>query len=167
MNVKARAKFIRMSPRKVRYVVDLVRGLDLEEARHQLMFSKKLASKPVLKVLESAVANATNNHKLDVSNFIVVSAMVDDGPTMHRFRPRAHGRASAIRKRMSHIQIEIGPKSEGSQVIKESGGKDEKKKEEKQVKAKVEKTAKKDTKIEAKEKKPAAKKKKTSTETKK
>jgi large subunit ribosomal protein L22 len=164
MTVKARAKFIRMSPRKVRYVVDLVRGLDVQEARHQLMFSKKAASKPVLKVLESALANATNTHKLDVSNFIVSAAMVDEGPTMHRFRPRAHGRASAIRKRMSHIQIEIGPGGKGDRVVEDSSGQDEKKAEKKdeakQVKAKAEMK-------ETKEKKPAAKKKKTSTETKK
>ena len=110
MNVKATAKYIRMSPRKTRLVVDLVRGMGIEAARHQLMFSKKLAARPILKALNSAVANAQNNFALDTADFIITSATVDDGPTFYRHRPRAHGRSAPIRKRMSHIMIEVGPR---------------------------------------------------------
>ena len=105
METRAQAKFVRMSPRKVRLVVDLIRHMGIEEARHQLMFLKKDAAKPVLKVLESAIANATNNHKMDASALQIKEARVDEGPTLHRFTPRAQGRATAIRKRMSHITI--------------------------------------------------------------
>lgn len=108
MEAQARAKYIHMSPRKTRLVVDLVRGLPIDEARRQLLFSKKLAAKPTLKVLESAIANAKNNLGYDVKDFKVVTAFVDEGPTIHRYKPRAHGRAFAIRKRMSHITIAVG-----------------------------------------------------------
>lgn len=111
MNIKATAKYVRMSPRKTRLVVDLVRGMAIEEARHQLMFSPKMAAKPVLKVLNSAIANAQNNNGLDTTDFIITAATVDDGPTFYRYRPRAHGRSAPIRKRMSHIMIEVGPPS--------------------------------------------------------
>ncbi|RMD51782.1 50S ribosomal protein L22 [Candidatus Parcubacteria bacterium] len=109
MKVKATAKYIRMSPRKVRLVVDLVRGLPIEDAKKQLMFSRKAAAKPVLKVLNSAVANAENNFSLNTEDYIVAEAYVDQGPTIKRYRPRAHGRAALIRKRMSHITIVVGP----------------------------------------------------------
>lgn len=109
MNTKATAKFIRISPRKVRLVVDLVRGLSIEEARNQLTFSSKLAAKPVLKVLNSAVANAENNENVDTTAFVIKEAFVDEGPTIKRFTPRAQGRATMIRKRMSHITISVGP----------------------------------------------------------
>ncbi len=110
MNVRATAKFIHMSPRKVRLVVDLVRGLPIVAAQRQLQFSAKAAAKPVLKVLNSAIANAQNNFNLDTTNFVVETAYVDEGPTMHRVMPRAQGRATPIRKRMSHITIEVAPK---------------------------------------------------------
>lgn len=117
MQVQAKAKFIRVAPRKSRLLVDLVRGRSIEDARRQLMMSPKLAAKPVLKVLNSAVANAQNNNNLDVSTLFVTQAFVDEGPTFYRYRPRAHGRSMPIRKRMSHITVMVGPKEEiGVQV---------------------------------------------------
>jgi large subunit ribosomal protein L22 len=108
MKVQAKAKFIRISPRKTRLLVDLIRGMSIQEARAQLQVSRKLAATPVLKCLNSAVANAQNNFNQDVSNYKVVEAYVDEGPTISRFRQRAQGRAAAIRKRMSHITIAVG-----------------------------------------------------------
>ncbi len=108
MKVQAKARFIRISPRKTRLLVNLIRGMEIEEARAQLKVSQKLAAKPVLKCLNSAVANAQNNFNQDVSKYKVVEAFVDEGPTIARFRPRAHGRAAAIRKRVSHITIAVG-----------------------------------------------------------
>ena len=112
MKVRAKAKYILMSPRKTRLVVNLVRGLSIEEARRQLLFSKKAAAKPVLKVLESAIANAQNNFDQDTSEYRVVEAYVDEGPTFHRFTPKAHGRANPVRYRMSHIVITVGDGSD-------------------------------------------------------
>ncbi len=97
-----------MSPRKVRLVVDLIRGMGIKEARQQLTFSRKAAAGPVLKVLNSAIANAEHNLKADTADFKVMEAFVNDGPTMKRFQPRAHGRATPLRKRMSHITITVG-----------------------------------------------------------
>lgn len=112
MAAKAQAKFIRMSPRKVRLLIDLVRGLQVDDAKKQLLFSRKHASKPVIKVLDSAVANAKNNLGLDTTSFVVTKAFVDEGPTFYRYTPRAQGRATPIRKRTSHITIEVGPKED-------------------------------------------------------
>lgn len=112
MQVQATAKYIHMSPRKVRLVADLVRGLGIGEAQKQLQFSPKLAAKPVLKVLNSAIANAKNNNSLDIDDYKVAAITVDEGPTIKRFRPRAHGRSAMIRKRTSHITVKIGPAKE-------------------------------------------------------
>jgi len=117
MEVQATAKYIHMSPRKVRLVADMVRGLVIAEAQKQLQFSQKLAAKPVLKVLNSAIANAKNNNSLDVDGYKISTITIDDGPTIKRFRPRAHGRSAPIRKRTSHITIKIGP-TEEQEVIK-------------------------------------------------
>ena len=115
MKVKARAKFIRMAPRKTRLLVALIRGLSVEEARGQLKFSLKDAAIPVLKTLNSAVANAQHNAKAKVEDLVVSEAFVDEGPTIHRFTPRAQGRATKIRKRMSHITIVVSDrKTEGA-----------------------------------------------------
>src|SRR4029079_3148965 len=97
MNVYAKAKFIRIAPRKTRLVVGLVRGLSITEARRQLMFSKKQAATPVLKVLDSAIANAKNNFGLETDKFIITKAFVDEGPKSYRYTPKAHGRATPIR----------------------------------------------------------------------
>lgn len=111
MQVNARLSYLRMSPRKVRLVIDLVRGLPVSSAVHQLEFCPKEAAKPVLKLLQSAVANAEHNHGLDASNLRIAKITADGGPTLHRWKPRAHGRAAPIRKRTSHIQIILSDES--------------------------------------------------------
>jgi len=110
MEAKAVAKYVRMSARKVRQVVDMIRGKNVEEAINVLHFTPRRASVPVEKVLRSAVANAMNTEegsKLDPENFYVKMAMVDEGPTMRRYRPGPMGRASIIRKRSSHITVVV------------------------------------------------------------
>lgn len=107
MEVRAQARNVRIAPMKVRRVVDLIRGLPTEEARAVLTFTPRGASAPTLKVLDSAVANATNNHGLDARSLVVASAYVDEGPTMKRIKPRAQGRAYRIRKRSSHITVVV------------------------------------------------------------
>ena len=108
MRVKARARFIRQSPYKVRRVLDLVRGLPVPEARDVLAFTNRRAADPITKVLNSAVSNANHNHSLDADELRVVEAFADEGPTIKRFRPRARGRATQILKRTSHITIVVG-----------------------------------------------------------
>ena len=103
----AQARYVRMTPMKCRRVVDLVRGLPVQEALDVLRFAPQAASEPVGKVLASAVANAENNKDLDRRSLFVSQAYVDEGPTLKRFRPRAQGRAYRIRKRTSHITIEL------------------------------------------------------------
>jgi len=105
MEVKAHAKFIRMAPKKIRLVVDLIRGLDVKNAEAQLKFNVKLAKEPVLKLLRSAIANAEKNFELKKENLFVSKITVDEGPTLKRWHPRAHGRAATIRKRSSHVSI--------------------------------------------------------------
>lgn len=103
MEIKVSAKFIRMAPKKVRLVADLIKGLDASVALTQLDFSNKSASLPVKKLLKSAISNAEENYQLKRSNLFVKEIRVDGGPTLHRWQPRAHGRATPIRKRSSHI----------------------------------------------------------------
>ena len=105
MEVKAAARFIRMSPRKVRLVAGLVRGLDVVEAAAQLGVYRKEAARPILKLLRSAIANAEHNFKLSQDRLFIKTLTVDGGPTIKRWRPRAFGRAAPIRKRTSHINI--------------------------------------------------------------
>lgn len=112
MKVRAHAKHIRQSPYKVRRVLDLVRGLPVEEARHVLAFTDRRAADPVRKVLNSAVANAEHNFALDSDELFVAEAFADEGPTLKRWRPRARGRATRIRKRTSHITIVVTEESE-------------------------------------------------------
>jgi large subunit ribosomal protein L22 len=112
MKVRAQAKYIRQSPYKVRRVLDLVRGLPVEEARHVLSFTDRGAAGPVRKVLDSAVANAEHNHALDADELFIAQAYADEGPTLKRWRPRARGRATRIRKRTSHITIVVSEESE-------------------------------------------------------
>src|SRR6201991_4581464 len=104
---RATARYVRMTPMKVRRVVDLIRGMEAREALSVLQFAPQAASEPVAKVLASAVANAEHNHQLDPGSLIVSVAYVDEGPTLKRFRPRAQGRAFRINKRTSHITIEV------------------------------------------------------------
>jgi large subunit ribosomal protein L22 len=103
--VKAQVKYVRISPRKTRLVADLIRGMDVSEAENQLKFFNKKAAKVILKLLNSAVANALNNFKLEKDNLYIKSITVDGGPMLKRWQPRAFGRAAPIRKRSSHISI--------------------------------------------------------------
>ena len=108
----AQARYVRMTPMKCRRVVDLVRGLPVQEALDILRFAPQAASEPVGKVLASAVANAENNKSLDRRSLVVAQAYVDEGPTLKRFRPRAQGRAYRIRKRTSHITVVVEARPE-------------------------------------------------------
>jgi large subunit ribosomal protein L22 len=103
----ARARYVRDTPMKVRRVIELIRGRSAAEALAVLQFAPQAASGPVAKVLASAVANAENNLNLDPETLWVSRAFVDEGPTLKRFRPRAQGRAYRIRKRTSHITVEV------------------------------------------------------------
>ena len=104
--MKASATHIRISPRKVRMVVDTVRGKSVSQALSILGFTRKKAALPVQKLLKSAVANAAENDGIsDVDTLVIDRIMVDEGPMLKRFMPRARGRATPIRKRTSHIRI--------------------------------------------------------------
>ena len=104
--MKASATHIRISPRKVRMVVDTVRGKSVSQALSILGFTRKKAALPVQKLLKSAVANAVENDGIsDVDTLVIDYIMVDEGPTLKRYMPRARGRATPIRKRTSHIRI--------------------------------------------------------------
>ncbi|MFQ5841969.1 MAG: 50S ribosomal protein L22 [Thermodesulfobacteriota bacterium] len=105
MEVKARAKFIRTAPRKARMVTELVRGKGVGEALNILAFTKKGPAKIIAKLLRSAVANADQMKNIDVDTLFIKQITVDQGPVMKRYRPRAMGRATMIRRRMSHITV--------------------------------------------------------------
>jgi large subunit ribosomal protein L22 len=105
----ASARYVRITPMKARRVVDLVRGLPVDDALALLQFAPQAASEPIYKVLESAVANAETTEDLDRKTLRVTKAMVDEGPTMKRWRPRAQGRATRINKRTSHITLVVEP----------------------------------------------------------
>ncbi len=105
MDVRAYAKMQRIAPRKVRLVLDLVRGKSLADAIIITQNTDKKASKMVYKLLMSAAANAENNHGLDANNLYVSNCFANEGPTLKRIRPRAQGRASGINKRTSHITV--------------------------------------------------------------
>lgn len=109
MEALSKARFVRIAPRKSRLVVALIRGMRIDQARKELALSNKQAATPVLKALNSAIANAEHNLKADTSNFVVTKAYVDEGPKLKRFTPRAQGRATPIRLRTSHITIAVGP----------------------------------------------------------
>ncbi len=110
MEVTATEKYIRMSPRKVRLVVDAVRGKSANDALAMLRFMPQVAAKAVGKALASAVANAENNYALDVEDLYVARITADDGPTLKRFRPRAHGRVSPLLKRSTNITVVLEEK---------------------------------------------------------
>ena len=101
----ATARYIRISSRKVKIVIDLIRGKNVKEAEAILMYTNKAASEPVLKLLRSAMANAENNHNMDKNNLYVAECFVTPGPTLKRVMPRAQGRAYQILKRTSHITV--------------------------------------------------------------
>ena len=109
MSARATAKNVRVSPRKARFVVDMIRGKKADIAIAQLSILRNRAAQPVMKVLQSALANVDQaNPDADVDEYRVISAYVDEGKTLRRFRPRAMGRATTIRKRSSHITLEVG-----------------------------------------------------------
>ncbi|QLQ11452.1 MAG: 50S ribosomal protein L22 [Nocardioidaceae bacterium] len=105
----ASARFARITPQKARRVVDMVRGLPVDDALALLQFAPQAASETVYKVLESAIANAETTEGLDRSSLVISKATVDEGPTMKRWRARAQGRASRINKRTSHITLVVQP----------------------------------------------------------
>lgn len=132
IEVKAKLKYSRMSPRKTRLLVDVVRGLPVIKAESQLKLRRLKAAPIVLKLLKSAIANAEHNHKLEKSNLYIKKISVDGGPVLKRFTPKAFGRAGSIRKPTSHIEIvlaEIKPSKKvesKSKVIKDIKSEDKK-----------------------------------------
>jgi large subunit ribosomal protein L22 len=107
------ARYVRVTPRKARRVVDLIRGLPADEAQAVLAFAPQSASDTVGKVLASAIANAGQHEQLDTGSLVVSRAWVDEGPTMKRFRPRAQGRGYRINKRTSHITVIVSDEANG------------------------------------------------------
>ena len=115
LEARAQARHVRVTPQKARRIIDLIRGKNASEAIATLRFAPQSASDPILKVLESAIANARvkadkTAERFDERELVITSAYVDEGATMKRFRPRAHGRASRINKRTSHITVVVAPK---------------------------------------------------------
>src|SRR5436190_12723620 len=106
MEAFARARYVRVAPRKMRRSVDLIRGRQVDDARRVLRFSTLGPNPMLLKVLDSAVANAEQRNAIP-ENLVVARAWVDEGPTLRRFRPRAYGRATRIRKRTSHVTVVV------------------------------------------------------------
>jgi ribosomal protein L22 len=109
--VRAQAKYVRTSARKARLVCDQIRGKDVDEAYAILAHTPRAVAEDWEKLLKSAVANAENNHELLGDDLKIVAAFADEGPTLKRFRPRAMGRATPIRKRTSHLTIQLTPKA--------------------------------------------------------
>jgi large subunit ribosomal protein L22 len=153
--VRAAAKWVRITPRKARLVVEHIRGRTVPEARTMLAFTERAAAREIDKLLRSAVANAEANHNLIGDDLIVKTAYVDEGPTIKRWRPRARGRAAQIRKRMCHITITLGPATTATVTRAPEPPAEEKPK--RAPRRKAAPKAKAETKPEA-EKKPAAKK---------
>lgn len=112
MDVHASLRHLRQSPRKVRLVVNTIRGLSVSAAETRLTFLPKQAAKPVLKLLRSAIANAEHNFKLEKQDLYVRHIVADGGPTLSRWRPRAFGRAAPIRKRTTHITLILATKGD-------------------------------------------------------
>jgi large subunit ribosomal protein L22 len=110
MEIKAAARFVRISPRKVRLVMGQVRGKKVEEALNMLSFAPQRGAGMVKKLIHSAVANAQENTNMDVDSLYIAKIYADEGPTLKRWRPRALGRASRIRKRTSHLTVVLDEK---------------------------------------------------------
>jgi large subunit ribosomal protein L22 len=111
MEARAKARYVRVTPRKARRVVDLIRGMPADQAQATLAFAPQSASDPIGKVLASAIANAGQTSHLEAGQLVVSRAWVDEGPTLKRFRPRAQGRGYRINKRTSHITVIVSAKS--------------------------------------------------------
>ena len=112
MEAKAIAKYVRMSPRKARLVANLIKGKDMQEAEAILRYTPNKAAKVIQKVLLSATANAENNLELDKSNLVVKSAIIDQGPSIKRIKPRAQGRADRMVHRTSHVTVVVAEREE-------------------------------------------------------
>jgi ribosomal protein L22 len=110
--VRASSRYVRIAPRKARLIADQVRGMQIDKARALLQFSPRGAAQDIGKLIESAAANAENNHDLVADEMRVAEITVDEGPTLRRFRPRALGRATPINKRTSHIAVALSPDEE-------------------------------------------------------
>ncbi len=117
MEAKAKARYVRVTPRKARRVVDLIRGMPAEQAKAVLSFAPQSASDTVGKVLASAIANAEHTGRTTASSLVVSCAWVDEGPTLRRFRPRAQGRGYRINKRTSHITVVVSDDIEPSRKV--------------------------------------------------
>ncbi len=115
MTVVSKLKYLRISPRKVRLVADLIRKNDVREAEQVLRFTVKKAAQPMLKLLKTAIADAKNNFQLEEDNLYVSTVIVDEGPTYKRWRPRSRGMANPIKKRTSHITIILAEKERQNQ----------------------------------------------------
>ena len=111
MEARAIAKYVRISPRKVNIVLNLIRGKDVKEALAILKFTPKSASEIITKIIKSAVANAENNHEMNADNLYIAESYADQGPTLKRFQPHAQGRAFRIKKRTSHITVVVREKA--------------------------------------------------------
>ena len=108
MEIKASLNDLRMSPRKVRLVIDLIRKMPVDAALAQLKFTNKLATEPVAKMIESAIANGINTYGVDRTNLFIKEIRSDEGTTLKRWMPKAHGRATVIRKRGCHVMVVLG-----------------------------------------------------------
>ncbi|MBI4653281.1 50S ribosomal protein L22 [Candidatus Kuenenbacteria bacterium] len=124
----AKAKYVRISPKKIRLVINVIRGLDVIEAENQLKFISKKSCHPVLKLLNSAIANAKHDFDFKKENLYIKEVTVNQGPTLDRWMPRAFGRAAPIRKRTSHVTIILDQKEKtGKEQVTKKSQKEEKK----------------------------------------
>ena len=117
MEIKAKLNYLRIAPRKVRLVAKLIKKMDVGRAELELQHTPKRVARPILKLLKSAVAGAKQNFQLEENNLYIQKILVNPGPVSKRFRARAFGRAAPIRKRTSHVLIELGIRDETEKVI--------------------------------------------------
>lgn len=125
MEINAKNNYLRITPRKVRAICDLIRDMDIDEALIQLENSTKKAARPVKKLLESAIANAENNQDIDRSQLEIKEIKADKGPTLKRWQPRAFGRATPINKRTTNLEIILTPTAEAAPETKEKSPEEE------------------------------------------
>lgn len=142
MKVTTRARFLHIAPRKIRLTADLIRGMTCEEAQNQLKFQKKRAARTLLKILNSACANAEHNFDMVKENLYISDIFVDAGPMLKRWRPRAFGRAFPRTKKTSHVTLILnekipGKKKEKKEMEKRAKVTEMKKQEEKKVKKRI------------------------------
>ncbi|MCF7836075.1 MAG: 50S ribosomal protein L22 [Candidatus Marinimicrobia bacterium] len=115
VTVKAKLKYLKIAPRKTRLLIDLIKGMPLNEAKAHISASSKKASVPLLKLLKSAESNALHNFKLESEDLYVSGASVDGGPVLKRYMPKARGRATIIRRRTSHVSIVLSEQQKKNQ----------------------------------------------------